>query len=90
MDDPLASPLPAFGAEDARRMLGAHFGVTATTIAPLIGERDQIFRVDDRYILRISNPADGPGVLDMQVRALRHIGRTDPGSSISATWPTSR
>jgi 4-aminobutyrate aminotransferase-like enzyme/Ser/Thr protein kinase RdoA (MazF antagonist) len=87
MDDPLVSPLPAFGVEDARRMLGAHFGVAAGQIAPLVGERDQIFRVDDRYILRISNPADGPGVLDMQVRALRHIERTDPDLPVMRVLP---
>jgi 4-aminobutyrate aminotransferase-like enzyme/Ser/Thr protein kinase RdoA (MazF antagonist) len=87
MDDPLASPLPAFGIEDVRRLLGTHFGVTATGIVPLAGERDQNFRVDDRYVLKITNPADGQDVLDMQVQALRHIERADPGLPVMRVLP---
>lgn len=87
MEDPLASPLPAFGPEDARRILAEHFGVTAIELVPLAGERDQNFRVDYSYVLKISNPADGLGVLDMQVKALRHIERTDPGLPVMRVLP---
>jgi 4-aminobutyrate aminotransferase-like enzyme/Ser/Thr protein kinase RdoA (MazF antagonist) len=87
MEDPLASPLPAFGPEDARRILAEYFGVTGAELVPLAGERDQNFRVNDSYVLKISNPADGLGVLDMQVQALRHIERTDPGLPVMRVLP---
>jgi len=80
--DPLASQPPAFGEEAARRILRDGFGVTGALTA-LAGERDQNFRVDtaggQRFLFKISNPADTRPVLDMQTAALRHIERVDPG-----------
>ena len=80
--DPLASQPPAFGEEAARRILRDGFGVTGGLTA-LAGERDQNFRVDtaggQRFLFKISNPADTRPVLDMQTAALRHIERVDPG-----------
>ncbi len=80
--DPLASQPPAFAEEAARRILRDGFGVTGALTA-LAGERDQNFRVDtaggQRFLFKISNPADTRPVLDMQTAALRHIERVDPG-----------
>ena len=76
--DPLESTPPAFGEEAARQILREGFGVESSSLNPLAGERDQNFRVDtadgQRLLFKISNPADGRSILEMQAAALRHIG----------------
>jgi 4-aminobutyrate aminotransferase-like enzyme/Ser/Thr protein kinase RdoA (MazF antagonist) len=88
--DPLASPPPAFGDEAARQILGTAFGVTGSLTA-LAGERDQNFRVDtadgQRFLFKISNPADTRPILDMQTAALRHIEQVDPGLPVMRVIP---
>jgi 4-aminobutyrate aminotransferase-like enzyme/Ser/Thr protein kinase RdoA (MazF antagonist) len=74
---------PAFGDEAARQVLRERFGVEASSLIPLAGERDQNFRVEapggERFLFKVSNPADDRPVLAMQAAALRHIERVDPG-----------
>jgi 4-aminobutyrate aminotransferase-like enzyme len=88
--DPLASPPPAFGDEAARQILREGFGVTGSLTA-LAGERDQNFRVDaadgQRFLFKISNPADTRPILDMQTAALRHIEQVDPGLPVMRVIP---
>jgi 4-aminobutyrate aminotransferase-like enzyme len=90
--DPLGSPPPAFGDEVARRILRDAFGVTGSLTA-LAGERDQNFRVDtpggQRFLFKISNPADTQAILGMQTAALRHIERVDPGLPVMRVIPGS-
>ena len=49
---------------------------------PLYSERDQNFRVtserDGRFVLKVYNRAEAPGVVDFQTQALLHIERQDP------------
>ena len=89
-DDPLASAPPAFADEAARQILNDGFGVMGSLTA-LAGERDQNFRVDtaagQRFLFKISNPADTRPVLDMQTAALRHIERVDPGLPVMRAIP---
>ena len=89
--DPLASTPPAFEIEAARQILRTGFGVEAP-LTPLAGERDQNFRVDTpdgpRFLLKISNPADGRPILEMQTAALRHIEQVDPGLPVMRALPT--
>src|SRR5215472_13243399 len=88
--DPLASAPPAFAAGGARQILRDGFGVTGSLTA-LAGERDQNFRVDaadgQRFLYKISNPADTRPVLDMQTAALRHIEQVDPGLPVMRAIP---
>jgi 4-aminobutyrate aminotransferase-like enzyme/Ser/Thr protein kinase RdoA (MazF antagonist) len=90
--DPLASTPPAFGQKAARQILRERFGVESSSLRPLAGERDQNFRVDtaggQRFLLKISNPADDRPILEMQTAALRHIERVDPGLPAMRTLPT--
>ena len=90
--DPLVSTPPAFGEEAARQVLRDTFGVDGS-LRPLAGERDENFRVDtpggSSFLLKISNPADGGQVADMQAAALAHIQRVDPGLPVMRTVPTS-
>jgi Ser/Thr protein kinase RdoA (MazF antagonist) len=90
--DPLESTPPAFGENAARQVLRERFGVESSSLRPLAGERDQNFRVDtaggQRFLLKISSPADDRPVLEMQAAALRHIERVDPGLPVMRALPT--
>ncbi len=90
--DPLESTPPAFGTEAARQILREGFGVEPSSLKPLAGERDQNFRVDaaggQRFLLKISNPADDGPILAMQAAALRHIELVDPGLPVMRALPT--
>ena len=90
--DPLESTPPAFGAEAVTRILREGFGVESPSLTPLDGERDQNFRVDtpggQRFLFKISNPADGPAVVGLQTAALRHIEQVDPGLPVMRALPT--
>ncbi len=90
--DPLESTPPAVGEETARQILRESFGVEAVSLKPLAGERDQNFRVDtpdgQRFLLKISNPADDGPILAMQCAALRHIELVDPGLPVMRPLPT--
>src|SRR6266851_5641963 len=90
--DPLESTPPAFGEEAARQILREGFGVESSSLNPLAGERDQNFRVDtadgQRLLFKISNPADGRSILEMQAAALRHIERVDPGLPVMRALTT--
>jgi 4-aminobutyrate aminotransferase-like enzyme len=90
--DPLESIPPALTEEAARQILREGFGVESSSLQPLAGERDQNFRVDtaggQRFLLKISNPADDAPILAMQAAALLHIERVDPGLPVMRTLPT--
>src|SRR5580692_6268941 len=89
--DPLQSTPPAFGEQAARQILREGFGVESSSLKPLAGERDQNFRVDtaagQRFLFKISNPADTRPVLDMQTAALRHIEQVNPGLPVMRVIP---
>ena len=90
--DPLESTPPAFSEEAARQILREGFGVESSSLNLLAGERDQNFRVEaadgQRFLFKISNPADGRPILAMQTAALRHIERVDPGLPVMRALPT--
>ena len=89
--DPLESTPPAFGEQAARQILRDAFGVESSSLKPLAGERDQNFRVDtaagQRFLLKVSNPADDGPVLAMQAAALRHIEQVDPDLPVMRARP---
>src|ERR1700683_3196417 len=90
--DPLESTPPAFSEQAARQILREGFGVEASSLKPLAGERDQNFRVEEadgqRLLFKISNPADDGPILAMQAAALRHIELVDPGLPVMRALPT--
>src|SRR5260221_6506026 len=89
--DPLQTTPPAVELEVARHVLRGSFGMEAS-LAPLAGERDENFRVDAgagrRFLFKISNPADGPSIVDMQTAALHHNERVDPGLPVRRALPS--
>ncbi len=79
--DVLAAPPPRFSTADAEGIARRVFGIEGAA-SPLDSERDQNFRIEVPeglgYVLKISNSAEDPAVVDMQTETLRHIARTDP------------
>ena len=67
------------------------FGVSGAA-SPLVSERDQNVTIttdDGRgFVLKIGNPADDTGVIDMQTQALLHVARTDPTLPVMRLVPT--
>jgi 4-aminobutyrate aminotransferase-like enzyme/Ser/Thr protein kinase RdoA (MazF antagonist) len=89
--DPLETTPPVLEPEVARQVLRKSFGIEGS-LTPLDGERDQNFRVDaeagQRFVLKISNPADDRPILEMQSAALQHIELVDPGLPVMRALPT--
>jgi len=68
----------------------ALWGIDATAKL-LTGERDRNFHLvaaDGReFVLKFANPAEPLGVTDLQVKALQHVARTDPGFNVPRMVP---
>ncbi|MFO1201849.1 MAG: aminotransferase class III-fold pyridoxal phosphate-dependent enzyme [Tabrizicola sp.] len=73
---------PAFSPEDLAALAAQHFGKRGT-IRPLPSERDQNARLvcdDGDYVLKIANPAEDPGQIDLQNATMLHLARVgQPG-----------
>ena len=77
----LGTILPRVTEKDAHAICQKHFGV-AGTVKNLTGEKDINFLIEDaggaRYVLKISNSAEKPEVIDFQTQALLHLERNAP------------
>jgi len=85
-----ASP-PRFSLDDAAEIAQRVFGIDGDASA-LESERDQNVRIRVPsglgYVLKISNAAEDPAVVDMQTETLRHIARTDPSVPVPRMHPS--
>ncbi len=71
---------PQFSCEEAAGIAADVFGVRGTAV-DLGSERDQTFLIDDGggcAVLKISNTAEDPAVLDLEHEAILHVARVDP------------
>jgi 4-aminobutyrate aminotransferase-like enzyme/Ser/Thr protein kinase RdoA (MazF antagonist) len=72
---------PVFSVDEAKQIAGNLFGLSGNFL-PLKSERDQNFHIqtqnNDNYVLKLSNAAENPGVIDFQTQALLHIEQQDP------------
>lgn len=75
----LSQPYSPWSEAEVARLLAQRFGVTAA-LTRLRTEKDDTFIVEaqPRLVLKVFNPHEDPGVIQMQVAALRHIAETDP------------
>jgi len=75
---------PALTPEEASDIAREHFGV-AGEVRRLVSERDQNFLLTDAdaagagWVLKVSNAAEDRGVVEMEVAAVEHVARVDPG-----------
>ena len=72
----LATQPPRFSAEEVAAIAAELFDLHGD-VTDLGSERDQTFLVGDG-VLKISNTGEDPAVLDLEAKALEHIGRVDP------------
>ncbi len=94
-DDPLrlmTTPAPEISPEQAVDLVRDRYALVGSA-TPLDSERDRNFRytADDgrEFVLKISNAAESPAVLDFQARALDHIARTAPELPVPRIEPGS-
>lgn len=90
MPDPLLEPRPLVDATRATALLVDCYEMEGV-LSSLHGERDRNFRVDTpsaRYVLKVHNPADGAGVVEMRTRAIAHVRAVDPSFPVPEVVPT--
>lgn len=87
----MTAPAPAVSPAEALAFIHANFGLRGE-LKPLASERDQNFRLTtdtgERYVLKISNPAESPDVLDFQAQALLHVAHYAPDLPAPRIVPT--
>jgi len=88
--DQLAAPAPELTLAAAESIAASYFGVVGRATA-LFSERDQNFRIDRAdgagFVLKVSNLADSPEVLQLQTQAMLHSARVDPGLPLMRPVP---
>ena len=74
----LDTPAPHLGDDEVTRILATHWDIDAGALHPLPSERDLNVLVDDRYVLKVSNPSERADLVDMEDAGLDHVRRTAP------------
>jgi 4-aminobutyrate aminotransferase-like enzyme/Ser/Thr protein kinase RdoA (MazF antagonist) len=85
--DVLVAPPPVVPTQQAAAFM-QEWGWPAATIHPLASERDANLLIDGRYVLKVSNPAEDPLVVDMENAAMTHALRVSPGLPVPVLIPT--
>ncbi|MCB0908082.1 MAG: aminotransferase class III-fold pyridoxal phosphate-dependent enzyme [Nocardioidaceae bacterium] len=87
IDPVLKADPPRFSEDEAVGVVATHFGVRADGALDVGSERDQTFLLTDgdvrTAVLKISNAAENPAMLDMESLVVRHIARVDPGLPVA-------
>lgn len=78
MDDVLDTPAPHLDDDLARHLIATHWGIEVGDLRPLPSERDLNILVGDQFVLKVSNPAERPELLDLEHVALAHVARVSP------------
>ena len=88
--DVLATDPPALTVDDAGGIARSTFGMGGAARA-LVSERDQNFAIaaDDgsQWVLKVSNAAEDPGVVEMEVAAVERIAAVDPDLPVPLARP---
>ena len=88
-EDVLACPAPRLDESACARIVREHWGVEVRRVTDLPSERDLNAMVDGRYVLKVTNPAERPELVDLETLALAHAARVDPRLPLPRTVPTS-
>jgi 4-aminobutyrate aminotransferase-like enzyme/Ser/Thr protein kinase RdoA (MazF antagonist) len=88
--DVLDAPPPTLGGRHAEEIARERYGLVAIA-EPLVSERDQNFRLSDAsgaaWVLKVSNAAEDPGVVEMEVAAVERIRSVDPALPVPVARP---
>ncbi|MFK3815985.1 phosphotransferase [Pseudomonas sp. NPDC089407] len=91
MPDQVLAAAPAQATDSQAEALASQFFGLNGRAKLLTGERDLNFHFacsDGRqFLLKISNPAEDPHVVDFQNKAMLHIERTDPTLEVQRVFP---
>ena len=86
----LTHPLPDVSAADAERILATHWELRGI-LRPLPGERERNFHVytaDGReFVLKVASQLEDAAAIELQVMALEHIAKTEPGVPVPRVVP---
>jgi len=88
--DVLRAAPPRFTPEEAAAIAADLFGIAGTAV-PLVSERDQNFQIaggGGGWVLKISNPGEREGVVEMEVGVVRHVAAVDPGLPVAVPRET--
>lgn len=86
----LMSDAPIISDDDASLLAERFFDVRGTAQS-LKGERDQNFLIQgdkDKFVLKVTNPAEDRSVTDFHTQALLHVAKVDPSLSVPRILPT--
>jgi 4-aminobutyrate aminotransferase-like enzyme/Ser/Thr protein kinase RdoA (MazF antagonist) len=90
IDPALTGAKPKLDAAVAVETAAAAFGVRATGARDLGSERDRAFLLTDGdrpvAVLKVSNSAEDPAVLDMEAAVALHVLAVDPGLNVALPW----
>ncbi len=90
VDAVLTGATPRLTAADAVDLGATLFGVSARAARDLGSERDRAFVLDDGgapvAVLKVSNSAEDPEVLDMEAAAALHVTAVDPALRVALPW----
>jgi 4-aminobutyrate aminotransferase-like enzyme/Ser/Thr protein kinase RdoA (MazF antagonist) len=90
-DAVLTADPPTFDESEAVVIAARAFALDATSARNLGSERDQAFLLLDGTeplaVMKISNPAEDPEILDMEALVVRHAARVDPDLPIASPLP---
>ena len=89
--DILTTAPPGLSTADAVEVARSLFGVAAADARDAGSERDRAFILEDAgsrplAVLKVSNSAEDPAVLDMEAGAALHAVAADPGLPIALPW----
>ena len=80
-NDLLETPSPNFTHRQVRDIIEKLYGVTGE-LSLLDSERDQNFNLEtstgEQFVVKIANSIEDQGIIDMQLKALKHIALVDP------------
>jgi 4-aminobutyrate aminotransferase-like enzyme len=85
--DVLSTPLPVLRPDRVTALVAEVWGLRVDTVRALSSERDANILLDDRYVLKVSNPAEDPAGLDMENAAMSHAARAATGLPLPAVLP---
>ena len=91
VDAVLTGATPRLTAADAVDLGATLFGVSACAARDLGSERDRAFVLHDDgeapvAVLKVSNSAEDPEVLDMEAAAALHVSAVDPALRVALPW----
>ena len=86
--DVLGTPAPVVHPDLIATLVEEVWGLPAGVVRPLTSERDANILLADRYVLKVSNPAEDPAVVDMENTAMAHAARVAPDLPLPSLVPT--